>query len=116
MRDGFFILKKRDRFPHVGFFILRKRDRFPHVLPEPRNILHSISYGTSPVENVCRLALGIETYATSVAGFLPSMQLHIIQRIPNLNRKQKRHPPIEVPAVVIKVCQCVLQPRTNTSL
>lgn len=85
--------------PMDGFFILKNRDRFPHVPPELRNILHSISYGTSPIENVCRLALGIETYAASVAGFLPSMPLHVIQRIP----KQKRHAPIDVPAIVIKV-------------
>jgi hypothetical protein len=94
------------------FFILRNhRSAFPQLPAELRTALHSVSYGTNPMETVCRQALGIELLPCSLAGVCAVNPLFTVNSI----RHAKRHKPVvQVPSLIFKVLPLPLSPFVST--
>jgi hypothetical protein len=93
------------------FFVLRECDAFPPLPIELHAVLHSVSYGASPMETVCRQALGIEHLPGSLAGVRVAMPLYTVNSVRHSKIKGRHIHYVQVPSLIFKVPYCPPSPR-----
>ena len=87
----------------TNYYVLRGRAAYPPLPRELATVLHSISYGTSTMETLCRQALGIAHVKGSFAGVRAVMPLFTVNSVRHAKLRAGTTQYVDIPSLIFKV-------------